>query len=70
VQTQRQHLLCPLPRPRQSRTPSLRKRGILVGLIGRGSDAQIIRRVLDDAMLEQAEELLIASEWRDTASAA
>jgi fused signal recognition particle receptor len=38
------------------------KRGILGRLMGRGSDAQIIRRVLDDAMLEQLEELLIASD--------
>ncbi|UWR25332.1 signal recognition particle-docking protein FtsY [Sulfitobacter sp. S223] len=39
------------------------KRGILGRLMGRGSDAApVVRRVLDDAMLEQLEELLIASD--------
>lgn len=38
------------------------KRGILDRLMGRGSDAPVVRRVLDDAMLEQLEELLIAAD--------
>ncbi|MEH6831427.1 MAG: signal recognition particle-docking protein FtsY [Sulfitobacter sp.] len=38
------------------------KRGILGRLMGRGGDAPVVRRVLDDAMLEQLEELLIAAD--------
>lgn len=38
------------------------KRGILSRLMGRGADATVVRRVLDDAMLEQLEELLIAAD--------
>ncbi|MDC0136647.1 signal recognition particle-docking protein FtsY [Sulfitobacter sp.] len=38
------------------------KRGILGRLLGRGGDATVVRRVLDDAMLEQLEELLIAAD--------
>tara|TARA_R110002020_G_scaffold400596_6_gene610750 strand:- start:1235 stop:2401 length:1167 start_codon:yes stop_codon:yes gene_type:complete len=38
------------------------KRGILGRLMGRSADAPVVRRVLDDAMLEQLEELLIASD--------
>ena len=38
------------------------KRGILGRLLGRGGDAPVVRRVLDDAMLEQLEELLIAAD--------
>ncbi len=38
------------------------KRGLLGRLMGRGSDAPVVRRVLDDAMLEQLEELLIAAD--------
>ena len=42
--------------------PAPLKRGILDRLMGRGADAEVVRRVLDDAMLEQLEELLIASD--------
>jgi len=38
------------------------KRGILGRLMGRGSDTTVTRRVLDDAMLEQLEELLITAD--------
>ena len=38
------------------------KRGILDRIMGRGGDAPVVRRVLDDAMLEQLEELLIAAD--------
>ncbi len=38
------------------------KRGLLGRLMGRGGDAPVVRRVLDDAMLEQLEELLIAAD--------
>ena len=42
--------------------PAAPKRGILGRLLGRGEDAAVVRRVLDDAMLEQLEELLIAAD--------
>lgn len=42
--------------------PQAPKRGILGRLLGRGEDAAVVRRVLDDAMLEQLEELLIAAD--------
>ena len=38
------------------------KRGILGRLMGRGAAAPVTRRVLDDAMLEQLEELLISAD--------
>lgn len=38
------------------------KRGILGRLMGRGATAPVVRRVLDDAMLEQLEELLITAD--------
>ncbi|MEP1768555.1 MAG: signal recognition particle-docking protein FtsY [Sulfitobacter sp.] len=38
------------------------KRGILGRLMGRGAGAAVTRRVLDDAMLEQLEELLITAD--------
>lgn len=38
------------------------KRGILGRLMGRGTAAPVARRVLDDAMLEQLEELLITAD--------
>ncbi len=38
------------------------KRGILGRLMGRGAGAPVVRRVLDDAMLEQLEELLITAD--------
>ncbi|WP_299029111.1 signal recognition particle-docking protein FtsY [uncultured Sulfitobacter sp.] len=38
------------------------KRGILGRLMGRGTSAPVTRRVLDDAMLEQLEELLITAD--------
>ncbi len=38
------------------------KRGILGRIIGRGGEAPVVRRVLDDAMLEQLEELLISTD--------
>ncbi len=38
------------------------KRGILGRLLGRGAAAPVTRRVLDDAMLEQLEELLISAD--------
>ncbi len=38
------------------------KRGILGRLMGRGGAAPVTRRVLDDAMLEQLEELLISAD--------
>ncbi|MEH6645020.1 signal recognition particle-docking protein FtsY [Sulfitobacter sp.] len=42
--------------------PEAPKRGILGRLMGRADAAPVVRRVLDDAMLEQLEELLIASD--------
>jgi fused signal recognition particle receptor len=42
--------------------PQAPKRGILGRLLGRGEEAAVVRRVLDDAMLEQLEELLIAAD--------
>jgi len=42
--------------------PAAPKRGILGRLMGRAEAAPVVRRVLDDAMLEQLEELLIASD--------
>ena len=38
------------------------KRGILGRLMGHGATAPVVRRVLDDAMLEQLEELLITAD--------
>ncbi len=38
------------------------KRGILSRLIGRAAPKQVVRRVLDDEMLEQLEELLISAD--------
>jgi fused signal recognition particle receptor len=38
------------------------KRGIFGRLMGRGAAAPVVRRVLDDAMLEQLEELLITAD--------
>ncbi|MEQ6247451.1 signal recognition particle-docking protein FtsY [Sulfitobacter sp. HNIBRBA3233] len=38
------------------------KRGILGRLVGRGKEAPVVRRTLDDAMLEQLEELLISAD--------
>lgn len=40
----------------------LPKRGLLGRMIGRGGEAAVVRRVLDDAMLEQLEELLITAD--------
>ena len=61
--------LVPLPVPEaapdpQSRTSgdTARDTGVLSRLFGRKPAAPVVRRVLDDAMLEQLEELLIASD--------
>ncbi|MBB3993010.1 fused signal recognition particle receptor [Sulfitobacter undariae] len=43
-------------------TEPVAKRGVLGRLMGRGADGEVVRRELDDAMLEQLEELLIASD--------
>jgi fused signal recognition particle receptor len=47
------------PTPAEAATP---KRGILNRLMGRGAAAPVTRRVLDDDMLEQLEELLITAD--------
>lgn len=49
--------------------PAPQKPGLLGRLMGRAAPAQVVRRVLDDDMLEQLEELLIAADMGvDTAS--
>mgnify|MGYP003626770335 CR=1 FL=1 len=49
------------PEP-SAREPATRKPGLLDRLIGRAEPQTVVRRILDDAMLEQLEELLIASD--------
>lgn len=49
----------PVPTPAPTETA---KPGILGRLMGRSEDKPVVRRVLDDDMLEQLEELLIASD--------
>jgi fused signal recognition particle receptor len=53
--------VAPLESEGSESAPAARK-GILGRLMGRGDDAAVARRVLDDAMLEQLEELLISAD--------
>ncbi|WP_299352102.1 signal recognition particle-docking protein FtsY [uncultured Shimia sp.] len=50
------------PKPAPEPTPAAPKPGLLARLTGRTSAAPVVKRVLDDDMLEQLEELLIASD--------
>ncbi len=45
-----------------AKEPATKKPGLLDRLIGRAEPQTVVRRILDDAMLEQLEELLIASD--------
>ncbi|GAA6163784.1 signal recognition particle-docking protein FtsY [Pelagimonas sp. KU-00592-HH] len=51
-----------VPEPVAASEPATPKPGILARLTGRGGAAPVVKRVLDDDMLEQLEELLIASD--------
>ena len=51
-----------VPEPVAAPEPAAPKPGILARLTGRGGAAPVVKRVLDDDMLEQLEELLIASD--------
>ncbi|MCP9483268.1 signal recognition particle-docking protein FtsY [Shimia sp. CNT1-13L.2] len=51
-----------MPEPVAASEPAAPKPGILARLTGRGGSAPVVKRVLDDDMLEQLEELLIASD--------
>ncbi|MFV0332859.1 MAG: signal recognition particle receptor subunit alpha, partial [Tropicimonas sp.] len=54
----------PIPEPAPEPTPAPEEAGpgLLGRLIGRGETGNVVRRALDDDMLEQLEELLIASD--------
>ncbi len=52
----------PTPLSQPDPSPASAKPGILGRLLGRGAQAEVLRRELDDDMLEQLEELLIASD--------
>ena len=51
-----------VPEPVAASKSAAPKPGILARLTGRGGSAPVVKRVLDDDMLEQLEELLIASD--------
>lgn len=51
-----------LPIPETPAEVPTRKPGLLGRLLGRGAEPEVLRRTLDDDMLEQLEELLIASD--------
>ena len=50
--------LSPAPEP----APTAKKSGILGRIFGQGESKEVVRRVLDDEMLEQLEELLISTD--------
>ena len=55
--------ITPAPEPESSPAPAPpEKPGLMGRLLGRGEKKTVLRRVLDDEMLEQLEELLIASD--------
>ena len=52
----------PVPTPEPAATPTAKKSGILGRIFGQGESKEVVRRVLDDEMLEQLEELLISTD--------
>ena len=52
----------PVPTPVPEPAPTAKKSGILGRIFGQGETKEVVRRVLDDEMLEQLEELLISTD--------
>jgi fused signal recognition particle receptor len=52
----------PTPAPEPAATAKAKKSGILSRIFGQGETKEVVRRVLDDEMLEQLEELLISTD--------
>ncbi|MDB4211581.1 signal recognition particle-docking protein FtsY [Ascidiaceihabitans sp.] len=52
----------PVPEPAPKPAPTAKKSGILGRIFGQGETKEVVRRVLDDEMLEQLEELLISTD--------
>ena len=52
----------PVPEPAPKPAPTAKKSGILGRIFGQGETKEVVRRVLDDKMLEQLEELLISTD--------
>ena len=52
----------PVPTPAPEPAPTAKKSGILGRIFGQGETKEVVRRVLDDEMLEQLEELLISTD--------
>jgi fused signal recognition particle receptor len=52
----------PVPTPVPEPAPTAKKSGILGRIFGQGESKEVVRRVLDDEMLEQLEELLISTD--------
>ena len=54
--------LAPVPTPAPEPAATAKKSGILSRIFGQGETKEVVRRVLDDEMLEQLEELLISTD--------